>query len=155
MKKIISLSIFIICIMINCSYAGIEVPETIRIGLYSGTRAVDSFKVSSKTGMEIGTINEEGEFDLIEEVKANKEVSIETLNAAFKANANVILKYTEDPVVSSDIIGNRCGALVDGSATKVLDCDNHVVKVVAWYDNELGYTCQMLRTMIKLLKLDN
>ena len=49
MKKIISLSIFIICIMINCSYAGIEVPETIRIGLYSGTRAVDSFKVSSKT----------------------------------------------------------------------------------------------------------
>lgn len=85
----------------------------------------------------------------------NKEVSIETLNAAFKANANVILKYTEDPVVSSDIIGNRCGALVDGSATKVLDCDNHVVKVVAWYDNELGYTCQMLRTMIKLLKLDN
>ena len=96
MKKIISLSIFIICIMINCSYAGIEVPETIRIGLYSGTRAVDSFKVSSKTGMEIGTINEEGEFDLIEEVKANKEVSIEKGDDANSVYIDGIGKIGDD-----------------------------------------------------------
>lgn len=96
MKKIISLSIFIICIMINCSYAGIEVPETIRIGLYSGTRAVSSFNVSSKTGMEIGTINEEGEFDLIEEVRANKEISIRKGNSASSVYVDGIGEIGDD-----------------------------------------------------------
>lgn len=80
------------------------------------------------------------------------EVTKEMINNAFKSNTNVVLKYTDDPVVSSDVIGNRCGSLVDGSATKVLDSNKHLVKIIAWYDNELGYTCQMLRTMIKLLK---
>ena len=80
------------------------------------------------------------------------EVTKEMINNAFKSNTNVVLKYTDDPVVSSDVIGNRCGSLVDGSSTKVLDSNKHLVKVIAWYDNELGYTCQMLRTMIKLLK---
>lgn len=80
------------------------------------------------------------------------EVTKEMINNAFKSNTNVVLKYTDDPVVSSDVIGNRCGSLVDGSATKVLDSNKHLIKVIAWYDNELGYTCQMLRTMIKLLK---
>lgn len=80
MKKIISLCMFIIFIMISYSYAGIDVPETIRIGLYSGTRSINSFTVSSKTGMQIGTINEDGEFDLIEKVGSNEEVIIKKGN---------------------------------------------------------------------------
>jgi glyceraldehyde 3-phosphate dehydrogenase len=82
-----------------------------------------------------------------------REASIEEINDTLKNNTSMVLKYTEDPVVSSDIIGNKCGSLVDGASTKVLDYDKHVVKIIAWYDNELGYTCQMLRTMDKLLNL--
>ena len=60
---------------------------------------------------------------------------------------NLTLKYTLDPIVSSDVIGRRCGALVDGLSTSVLDVDNsQLVKVVAWYDNEMSYTAQMVRT---------
>lgn len=81
-------------------------------------------------------------------------VTAEEINTAFKNNLSIALKYTDEPVVSSDIIGNRCGSLVDGLETKVLDDNKKLVKVVAWYDNELGYTCQMLRTMVKLLSLD-
>ena len=48
---------------------------------------------------------------------------------------------------------SKFGAVVDGLSTDVLDTeDGQLVKIIAWYDNELGYTCQMLRTMIKLLK---
>ena len=58
-----------------------------------------------------------------------------------------------DPVVSSDILGSRCGSLVDGLSTKVLTVDgNQLVKVVAWYDNEMGYTSQMIKTMQVLLE---
>ena len=67
-------------------------------------------------------------------------------------NGNDIFEGDVVDYISSDVIGNRCGSLVDGSATKVLDSNKHLVKIIAWYDNELGYTCQMLRTMIKLLK---
>ena len=52
-----------------------------------------------------------------------------------------------DPVVSSDIIGREIGALVDGLLTSVLEVDGkQLVKVVAWYDNEMGYSAQMVRT---------
>src|SRR5574344_1092991 len=81
-------------------------------------------------------------------------VTAEEINTAFKNNLSIALKYTDEPVVSSAIIGNRCGSFVDGLETKVLDDNKKLVKVVAWYDNELGYTCQMLRTMVKLLSLD-
>lgn len=80
-----------------------------------------------------------------------RETTVEEVNSLFKHYSNIVLKYTEDPVVSSDIIKNRCGALVDGLSTKVLESNKKNIKVVAWYDNELGYTCQMLRTMVKLL----
>ncbi len=82
-----------------------------------------------------------------------KEVTKEEVNEAFANHQNSVLKFTYDPVVSSDIIGNPCGGLVDGLSTKVLDTNKKEIKVVAWYDNEYGYSAQMLRTMDKLLKL--
>ena len=52
-----------------------------------------------------------------------------------------------DPVVSSDVIGRSCGALVDGLLTDVLENDGkQLVKIVAWYDNEYGYSSQMVKT---------
>ncbi len=80
-----------------------------------------------------------------------REVSEEEINKIFINNANEVLKLTYDPVVSSDIIGNPCGALIDGKSTKVLETNKKLVKIVAWYDNEYGYTVQMLRTMEVLL----
>ncbi len=83
--------------------------------------------------------------DLVLELNAN--VTVEEINNALKQNQNDTLKYTDDPIVSSDVIGRRCGALVDGLSTSVLDVDgSQLVKVVAWYDNEMSYTAQMIRT---------
>lgn len=79
-------------------------------------------------------------------------VTKEEINEAFKINQSEVIKYTEDPIVSSDVVGRTTGALVDGLLTEVLDGeDGQLVKVVAWYDNELGYTNQMIRTMKVLL----
>ena len=82
-----------------------------------------------------------------------REVSVEEVNNLFKDNQSEVLEFTLDPVVSSDVIGSNKGALIDGLSTKVLDINKKEVKIVAWYDNEYGYTCQMLRVMDKLLKL--
>ncbi len=79
-------------------------------------------------------------------------VTKEEINEAFKLNQSEVIKYTEDPIVSSDVVGRTTGALVDGLLTEVLDGeDGQLVKVVAWYDNELGYTNQMIRTMKVLI----
>ena len=63
------------------------------------------------------------------------------------------MDITFDPVVSSDVVGNTHGALVDGLLTDVLTSEDgcQLVKIVAWYDNELGYTSQMIRTLEKLI----
>lgn len=83
----------------------------------------------------------------------NKEVTKEEVNAVLKAAQNETLVYTEDPIVSSDVIGRRCGSVVDGLSTNILDTeDGQLVKVVAWYDNEMGYTSQMVRTAKYLMK---
>ena len=83
--------------------------------------------------------------DLVLEL--DKDATIEDINNALKHSQNETLTYTEDPVVSSDVIGRRCGALVDGLLTDVLEVDSKkLVKVIAWYDNEMGYTAQMVRT---------
>ena len=56
-----------------------------------------------------------------------------------------------DPIVSSDIKGSFVGALVDGELTNVLEVeDKQLVKVIAWYDNEMGYSAQMVRTAMYL-----
>ena len=83
----------------------------------------------------------------------NRETSKEEINNLFNNNQGEALKFTMDPVVSSDVVGINTGALVDGLSTKVLDVNKKQVKIVAWYDNEFGYTAQMIRVMDKLLKL--
>jgi len=84
--------------------------------------------------------------DLVVELK--KEVTAEEINAAVKARANETLGYTEDPIVSSDTIGITYGSLFDALSTKVMTVDGkQLVKVLAWYDNEMSYTAQMVRTL--------
>lgn len=81
-----------------------------------------------------------------------EKVTEEEINSMFLNNVNDTLKATYDPIVSSDIIGNKCGSLVDLSLTKVLESDGkQMVKVVAWYDNEMGYSMQMVRTAKRFL----
>lgn len=89
--------------------------------------------------------------DVTLELKNN--VSVEQINEAFEKNQSKALKFTKDPVVSSDVIGKRYGALVDGLLTKDIEVDGKkLYKVVAWYDNELGYTVQMLRVAKEMFK---
>lgn len=83
----------------------------------------------------------------------NKNTTVEEINNVIKSHTNETLNYTDDPVVSSDIIGSHCGALVDGLSTSTLDVDGtQLVKVVAWYDNEMGYSTQMVRTAKYLME---
>lgn len=83
-----------------------------------------------------------------------KNTSVEEINNLFVNNQNEVLKITMDPIVSSDIIGKKIGALVDGLSTNVLeDNGSQLVKIVAWYDNEMGYTSQMMRTAKKLMNI--
>ena len=92
--------------------------------------------------------------DLTLELKKN--VTAEEVNEVLKNNQNETLVFTMDPVVSSDIIGREIGALVDGLLTSVLEVDGkQLVKVVAWYDNEMGYSAQMVRTAEYLGNLMN
>ncbi len=89
--------------------------------------------------------------DIVLEVK--KKVTKEEINNALISAQNETLKVTFDPIVSSDIIGKKCGSLVDGSLTKVLDTEGkQLVKIASWYDNEMGYTAQMLRTAKKMFQ---
>lgn len=91
--------------------------------------------------------------DVVLELK--KETSVEEINALFQENESSSLKFTLDPIVSSDVIGLKAGALVDGLLTKVMPTESgQLVKIVAWYDNEMSYTMQMLRTLKKLSELD-
>lgn len=89
-------------------------------------------------------------------LELGKNVTIEEINQAFIDNTNETLGYTEDPIVSSDIIGSHLGSLVDGLLTDILEVDGkQMVKVVTWYDNEMGYSAQMVRTAKYLGKLMN
>jgi len=77
-----------------------------------------------------------------------KPASVEEINAAFKqASENElkgIMEYTKDPIVSRDIIGNKHSAVFDSLLTAVLGDKNKLVKVIAWYDNEMGYSSRLV-----------
>ena len=85
---------------------------------------------------------------LVAVVKGN-DVTVEGINAAMKAATNESFGYTEDELVSSDIIGMRYGSLFDATQTMVskIDDNTYQVQVVSWYDNENSYTSQMVRTI--------
>ena len=84
-------------------------------------------------------------------VELSKNVTKEEINNTFKNNANETLHYTEDPIVSTDIISSDCGATVDANLTSVIEVDNkQLVHIIAWYDNEMGYSYQMVRTLEKM-----
>lgn len=88
--------------------------------------------------------------DLTLELKKN--TTKDEINKLFKSKESDFIKFTMDPIVSSDILGARCGSLVDGLSTKVLESDGkQLVKIVSWYDNEMSYTSQMIKTMKALL----
>ena len=82
-------------------------------------------------------------------------VSVEGINEAMKAAANESFGYNEEEIVSSDIIGSTYGSIFDATQTLAQQCGTHIfeVRVVAWYDNEMSYTNQLLRTMAHMGKL--
>jgi glyceraldehyde 3-phosphate dehydrogenase len=90
--------------------------------------------------------------DLVAVLK--KEVTKDEVNAAFQKAANGklkgILDYSEEPLVSSDLIHNSNSAIIDGDSTMVI---GNLVKVLAWYDNEWGYSVKMARMIEKICKM--
>jgi len=77
----------------------------------------------------------------------DKEVTVDEVNAAMKEGSNESFGYNTDPIVSSDVIGVTYGSLFDATQTKVITVDGkQLVKTVAWYDNEMSYTAQLVRT---------
>lgn len=84
----------------------------------------------------------------------NKTVTTEEVNAAMKAASNESFGYTEDEIVSSDVIGINYGSLFDATQTKVMTMgDKQMVKTVSWYDNEMSYVSQLVRTVHHFAKL--
>ena len=83
-----------------------------------------------------------------------KDVTIDAINNAMKNAKSETLGYTEDEIVSSDIIGITCGSLFDATQTKIVENNGKkLVKIAAWYDNEMSYTCQMIRTAKYLINI--
>src|SRR5215469_12526729 len=84
----------------------------------------------------------------------NKKVTVEEINAAMKAATNESFGYTEDEIVSSDIIGISYGSLYDATQTRVItNGDTQLVKTVSWYDNEMSYVSQLVRSLHYFAKL--
>ena len=90
-----------------------------------------------------------GSTTILTAVVKGKDVTVEGINAAMKAASNESFGYTDEQIVSSDIIGMRFGSLFDATQTMVskIDDDTYQVQVVSWYDNENSYTSQMVRTI--------
>ena len=81
-------------------------------------------------------------------VVLEKDVSVEDVNNAMKNASNESFGYTEDEIVSSDVVGITYGSLFDATQTRVMTVgDRQLVKVAAWYDNEMSYTSQLVRTL--------
>jgi glyceraldehyde 3-phosphate dehydrogenase len=83
-----------------------------------------------------------------------KDVTAEEVNAAMKAASNESFGYNEDEIVSSDVIGINYGSLFDATQTRVIKTgDRQLVKTVSWYDNEMSYVSQLVRTVNHFAKL--
>jgi len=91
--------------------------------------------------------------DLVVDLK--KKANVEEVNAAMKKYAEGsmkgILEYCEDPIVSVDIIGNSHSCIFDSLATMAIG--DHMIKVIAWYDNEWGYSCRMVDILVKMARM--
>ena len=81
-------------------------------------------------------------------VELKKNVTVEEINkAVFDAQSDTV-GYTEDPIVSTDVIGMSYGSLFDALSTKVIEVEGkQIVKVISWYDNEASFTNQMIRVL--------
>jgi glyceraldehyde 3-phosphate dehydrogenase len=78
----------------------------------------------------------------------NKKVTVEEVNAAMKKASNESFGYTEDEIVSTDVVGSHFGSLFDATQTKVMTVgDKQLVRTVSWYDNEMSYVSQLVRTV--------
>ena len=90
-----------------------------------------------------------GSTTILVAVVKGKDVTVDGINAAMKAASSASFGYTEEPLVSSDIVGITYGSLFDATQTMVtkIDDDTYQVQVVSWYDNENSYTSQMVRTI--------
>ena len=90
-----------------------------------------------------------GSTTILVAVVTGEDVTVDSINAAMKAQASASFGYNEDPIVSSDVIGMRFGSLFDATQTMVTKIADGLfqVQVVAWYDNENSYTSQMVRTI--------
>ena len=86
-------------------------------------------------------------------IETNREATIEEINKAMKAAASGpmdgVLQYTEDPIVSSDIVKSPYSSIFDSALTAVMD--GTMVKVVSWYDNEWGYSCRLVDLVQRIL----
>ena len=96
-----------------------------------------------------------GSTTILVAVVKGKDITKEGINAAMKAAQTESFGYTEDEIVSSDVIGMKFGSLFDATQTMVakIDEDTYQVQVVSWYDNENSYTSQMVRTIKYLAEL--
>lgn len=92
---------------------------------------------------------------LVANVKSLSEVTVESVNEAMRSYADDTFGYNEDMIVSSDVVGMNYGSLFDATQTivKRVDDKTYQVQIVAWYDNEMSYTCQMVRTALYLASL--
>ena len=90
-----------------------------------------------------------GSTTILVAVVKGSDVTVDSINAAMKANASASFGYNEEAIVSSDVIGMKYGSLFDATQTMVtkIDDDTFQVQVVSWYDNENSYTSQMVRTI--------
>ena len=96
-----------------------------------------------------------GSLTILDAVVTGENVTVEGINAAMKAASNESFGYNEDPIVSSDVIGTTCGSLFDATQTVVMQIEpgKYEVRIVAWYDNEMGYTNQLIRTLALMASL--
>lgn len=86
-------------------------------------------------------------------LELNRNTTVEEINNVIKNNVSDAIDITTDPIVSSDILGISLGSLVDANLTNIVEVDGkQLVKLVAWYDNEVGYTCQMLKVGKSMFK---